>query len=53
MIEDVDSKIKGGSSFSVALLDYRGMFSKLYISLVKSGKHLESWVKFFLGSRII
>ncbi|VVA43596.1 conserved membrane hypothetical protein [Candidatus Roizmanbacteria bacterium] len=38
MIEDVDSKIKGGSSFSVALLDYRGMFSKLYISLVKSGE---------------
>lgn len=38
MIEDVDTKIKGGSSFSVALQDYRGMFSKLYISLVKSGE---------------
>ena len=38
MIEDVDAKIKGGSSFSAALLDYRGMFSKLYIALVKSGE---------------
>ncbi|MFA6016514.1 MAG: type II secretion system F family protein [Patescibacteria group bacterium] len=38
MIEDIDAKIKGGSSFSVALLDYKGIFSKLYISLVKSGE---------------
>ena len=38
MIEDVDTKIKGGSSFSVALQEYKGMFSKLYISLVKSGE---------------
>ncbi len=38
MIEDVDTKIKGGSSFSVALQEYGGMFSKLYISLVKSGE---------------
>ena len=38
MIEDIDGKIKGGSSFSVALLDYKGIFSKLYISLVKSGE---------------
>lgn len=38
MIEDVDAKIKGGSSFSVALQEYNGMFSKLYISLVKSGE---------------
>lgn len=38
MIEDVDTKIKGGSSFSVALQEYKSMFSKLYISLVKSGE---------------
>ncbi len=38
MIEDVDAKIKGGSSFSVALQEYNSMFSKLYISLVKSGE---------------
>ena len=38
MIEDVDAKINGGSSFSVALQEYKGMFSKLYISLVKSGE---------------
>lgn len=38
MIEDIDAKIKGGSSFSVALLDYKSIFSKLYISLVKSGE---------------
>ena len=29
MIEDIDTKIKGGSSFSVALTDYKGFFSKL------------------------
>jgi len=38
MIEDIDTKIKGGSSFSVALIDYKNYFSKLYISLVKSGE---------------
>lgn len=38
MIEEIDTKIKGGSSFSTALFDYRSMFSKLYISLVKSGE---------------
>ena len=38
MIEEIDTKIKGGSSFSVALLDYKNIFSKLYISLVKSGE---------------
>lgn len=38
MIEEIITKIKGGSSFSVALLDYKNIFSKLYISLVKSGE---------------
>jgi len=38
MIEEIDTKIKGGSSFSVTLLDYKSIFSKLYISLVKSGE---------------
>src|SRR3990167_7044200 len=38
MIEAIDSKIKGGSSFSVALKDYKNNFSNLYISLVKSGE---------------
>lgn len=38
MIEAIDAKIKGGSSFSVALQDYRSNFSNLYISLVKSGE---------------
>lgn len=38
MIEEIDIKIKGGSSFSAALLDYKSMFSKLYVSLVKSGE---------------
>lgn len=38
MIEEIDLKIKGGSSFSSALMEYKGMFSKLYISLVKSGE---------------
>ena len=27
MIEEIDTKIKGGSSFSVALLDYKNIFS--------------------------
>lgn len=38
MIEDIDAKIKGGSPFSVALQDYKAIFSKLYVSLVKSGE---------------
>ncbi len=38
LIEDISTKIKGGSSFSVALLDYSNIFSKLYISLVRSGE---------------
>jgi len=38
MIEAIDAKIKGGSSFSVALKDYKSNFSNLYISLVKSGE---------------
>lgn len=38
MIEGIDSKIKGGASYSTALHDYRGNFSNLYISLVKSGE---------------
>jgi len=38
MIEAIDAKIKGGSSYSEALSDYRGNFSNLYISLVKSGE---------------
>src|SRR3989339_624330 len=38
MIEAIDCKIKGGSSFSIALQDYKDNFSKLYISLVKSGE---------------
>ena len=38
MIEEISIKIKGGASFSSALLDYSKTFSKLYISLVKSGE---------------
>jgi type IV pilus assembly protein PilC len=38
MIEAIDEKIKGGSSFSVALKDYKSNFSNLYISLVRSGE---------------
>lgn len=38
MIEAVDAKIKGGSSFSVALKDYKNNFSNLYIALVRSGE---------------
>ena len=38
MIEAIDNRIKGGSSFSVALQDYKSNFSNLYISLVKSGE---------------
>jgi len=38
MIEAIDAKIKGGESFSDALKNYRGNFSNLYISLVKSGE---------------
>ena len=38
MIEAIDAKIKGGSSFSVALRDYNSNFSNLYIALVRSGE---------------
>lgn len=38
MIEAIDAKIKGGSSFSVALKDYKSNFSNLYIALVRSGE---------------
>lgn len=38
MIETIDSKIKGGTSFSIALKDYKSNFSNLYIALVKSGE---------------
>lgn len=38
MIDAIDTKIKAGSSFSVALKDYKGNFSNLYISLVRSGE---------------
>ncbi len=38
MIDAIDTKIKSGSSFSLALQDYKDNFSKLYISLVKSGE---------------
>ncbi len=38
MIEAIDAKIKGGSSFSIALQDYKSNFSNLYIALVKSGE---------------
>lgn len=38
MIETIDTKIKGGSSFSVALKDYKNNFSNLYIALVRSGE---------------
>lgn len=38
MIESIDEKIRGGSSFSVALKEYKNNFSNLYISLVKSGE---------------
>ena len=38
MIEAIDAKIKGGSSFSVALKDYKSNFCNLYISLVRSGE---------------
>ena len=38
MIEEIDAKIKGGSSFSVALRDYKSNFSNLYIALVRSGE---------------
>ncbi len=38
LIEDIDKDIKSGSSFSTALQKYRGIFSNLYIALVKSGE---------------
>ncbi len=38
MIEAIGAKIKGGSSFSTALKDYKNNFSNLYIALVRSGE---------------
>jgi len=38
MIDAIGAKIKGGSSFSVALRDYKSNFSNLYIALVRSGE---------------
>lgn len=38
MIEAISAKIKGGSSFSIALNDFKGHFSNLYIALVRSGE---------------
>ncbi len=38
IISDIDTDIKSGNSFSTALQKYRGIFSNLYIALVKSGE---------------
>lgn len=38
MVEDIDSQIKAGESFSAALKKYPDNFSNLYIALVKSGE---------------
>ena len=38
MLDSIENKIKGGSSFSTALKDYNANFSNLYIALVKSGE---------------
>ncbi len=38
IITDIDTEIKSGNSFSTALQKYRGIFSNLYIALVKSGE---------------
>ena len=38
IITDIDNDIKSGNSFSSALQKYRGIFSNLYIALVKSGE---------------
>jgi type IV pilus assembly protein PilC len=38
IIESIDKDVKGGSSFSSALLKYPKLFSKVYVSLVKSGE---------------
>jgi len=38
VIDDIDTEIKSGNSFSTALQKYRGLFSNLYIALVKSGE---------------
>ncbi len=38
MVEDIDSQIKAGESFSSALKKYPSSFSNLYIALVKSGE---------------
>lgn len=38
MVDDIDSQIKAGESFSAALKKYPESFSNLYIALVKSGE---------------
>lgn len=38
IVESIDKEVKGGSSFSVALQKYPKLFSKVYVSLVKSGE---------------
>lgn len=38
IIIDIDADIKAGNSFSSSLQKYRGIFSNLYIALVKSGE---------------
>ena len=38
IIEDIDKEVRGGKSFSSALLKYPQHFSSLYISLVRAGE---------------
>ncbi len=38
MLDSIDKDIRGGSSFSTSLQKYPQLFSKVYISLVKSGE---------------
>lgn len=38
IITDIDTDIKSGNSFSTALQKYKGVFSNLYIALVRSGE---------------
>lgn len=38
LIDSIDKDVRGGSSFSVALQKFPRLFSKVYISLVKSGE---------------
>lgn len=38
IIEDIDKEVRGGKSFSSALLKYPQYFSSLYISLVRAGE---------------